>query len=160
MAFDEGYENNRLKEVRAWLADNVVYIPEPKEVTLFDFEVDWSNWSGEFKIRFDDFVSEDSFGLGMEMTGVPKFYYPMFTSPLGVPASYAAIEITSNTHNAINEALKRTFPKLKPLGKNRDTGIQIMYNSPIEARLARHEIEETELLVVKGYSVSVLLKNL
>jgi len=160
MSFDEEHEKNRLKEVRAWLADNVVYIPEPKEVTLFDFEVDWSNWSGEFKIRFDDFVSEDSFGLGMEMTGVPKFYYPMFTSPLGVPASYAAIEITSNTHNAINEALKRTFPKLKPLGKNRDTGIQIMYNSPIEARLARHEIEETELLVVKGYSVSVLLKNL
>ena len=129
-------------------------------MTLFDFEVDWSNWSGEFKIRFDDFVSEDSFELGMEMTGVPKFYYLMFTSPLGVPASYAAIEITSNTHNAINEALKRTFPKLKPLGKNRDTGIQIMYNSPMEARLARHEIEETELLVVKGYSVSVLLKNL
>ena len=160
MSFDEEHEKNRLKEVRAWLADNVVYIPEPKEVTLFDFEVDWSNWSGEFKIRFDDFVSEDSFGLGMEMTGVPKFYYPMFTSPLGVPASYAAIEITSNTHNAINEALKRTFPKLKPLGKNRDTGIQIMYNSPMEARLARHEIEETELLVVKGYSVSVLLKNL
>ena len=160
MSFDEEHEKNRLKEVRAWLADNVVYIPEPKEVTLFDFEVNWSNWSGEFKIRFDDFVSEDSFGLGMEMTGVPKFYYPMFTSPLGVPASYAAIEITSNTHNAINEALKRTFPKLKPLGKNRDTGIQIMYNSPIEARLARHEIEETELLVVKGYSVSVLLKNL
>ena len=160
MSFDEEHEKNRLKEVRAWLADNVVYIPEPKEVTLFDFEVNWSNWSGEFKIRFDDFVSEDSFGLGMEMTGVPKFYYPMFTSPLGVPASYAAIEITSNTHNAINEALKRTFPKLKPLGKNRDTGIQIMYNSPMEARLARHEIEETELLVVKGYSVSVLLKNL
>jgi hypothetical protein len=160
MSFDEGYENNRLKEVRAWLADNVVYIPEPKEVTLFDFEVDWSNWSGKFKIRFDDFVNEDSFGLGMEMTGFPKFYFPMFTSPLGVPASYRAIEITSNTHNAISEALRLTFPKLKPLGKSRDTGIQIMYNSPIEARLSRNEIEETELLVVKGYSVSVLLLNL
>ena len=157
MVFDEEYENNRLKEVRAWLADNVVYIPEPKEVTLFDFEVDWSNWSGKFKIRFDDFVNEDSFGLGMEMTGFPKFYFPMFTSPLGVPASYRAIEITSDTHNAISEVLRLTFPKLKPLGKNRDTGIQIMYNSPIEARLSRIEIEETELLVVKGYSVSVLL---
>ena len=27
-------------------------------------------------------------------TGFPKFYFPMFTSPLGVPASYRAIEIT------------------------------------------------------------------
>ena len=160
MEIDEEYEEGRLKKVLAWLSDNVIDIPEPKEVTLFDFEVNWSNWSGKFKIRFDDFVSESSFGLGTEMTGVPKFYYPMFTSPLGVPASYAAIEITSNTHNAINEALKRTFPKLKPLGKNRDTGIQIMYNSPIEARLSREVIEETKALVVEGYSITVRLDDL
>ena len=160
MTFDEEYEESRLKEVRTWLSDNVIDIPEPQEVTLLDFEINWSNWSGEFKIRFDDFVREASWGLGMEMTGVPKFYYPMFTSPLGVPASYRAIEITSNTHNAINEALKRTFPKLKPLGKNRDTGIQIMYNSPIEARLSREVIEETKALVVEGYSITLRLDDL
>ena len=160
MAFDEEYEQSRFEELQIWLEENVVHFFDPKELTLFDFEVNWSNWSGKFKIRFDDFVSESSFGLGTEMTGVPKFYYPMFTSPLGVPASYAAIEITSNTHNAINEALKRTFPKLKPLGKNRDTGIQIMYNSPIEARLSREVIEETKALVVEGYSITVQLDDL
>jgi len=160
MVFDEEYEQSRLKELQIWLSENVTDVPEPKEVTLFDFEVNWSNWSGNFKIRFDDFVSEDSFGLGMEMTGVPKFYYPMFTSPLGVPASYAAIEITSNTHNAINEALKRTFPKLKPLGKNRDTGIEITYQSSVEARVSREAVEETEALVIKGYSITVRLDDL
>jgi hypothetical protein len=96
----------------------------------------------------------------MEMTGVPKFYYPMFTSPLGVPASYRAIEITSNTHNAISEALKRTFPKLKPLGKNKDTGIEITYQSSVEARVSREAVEETEALVVEGYSISVRLDDL
>ena len=160
MSFDEGYENNRLKEVRAWLADNVVYIPEPKEVTLFDFEVDWSNWSGKFKIRFDDFVNEDSFGLGMEMTGFPKFYFPMFTSPLGVPASYRAIEITSKTHKAISEALRLTFPRLKPLGRNRVTGIEITYQSPAGSRLSKEAIEEARTLVVEDYSVSVRLDDL
>jgi len=69
----------------------------------------------------------------------------MFTSPLGVPASYAAIRITSNTHNAISEALKKAFPKLKPLGRNRDTGIEITYQSPIEARLSREAVEKTKV---------------
>ena len=160
MVFDEEYEARRLKELQVWLAENATEIPEPQEVTLFDFEMNWSKWSGKFKVRFDEFECQDTFGLEMEMTGFPKFYFPMFTSPLGVPASYRAIEITSNTHNAISEALRLTFPKLKPLGKSRDTGIQIMYNSPIEARLSRNKIEETELLVVKGYSISVLLLNL
>ena len=160
MVFDEEYEARRLKDLQVWLAENATEIPEPQEVTLFDFEMNWSKWSGKFKVRFDEFECQDTFGLEMEMTGFPKFYFPMFTSPLGVPASYRAIEITSNTHNAISEALRLTFPKLKPLGKSRDTGIQIMYNSPIEARLSRNKIEETELLVVKGYSISVLLLNL
>ena len=160
MVFDEEYEARRLKDLQVWLAENVIEIPEPQEVTLFDFEMNWSKWSGKFKVRFDEFECQDTFGLEMEMTGFPKFYFPMFTSPLGVPASYRAIEVTSNTHKAISEALRLTFPKLKPLGKSRDTGIQIMYNSPIEARLSRNKIEETELLVVKGYSISVLLLNL
>ena len=94
MVFDEEYEANRLKELKLWLAKNVIDIPVPQEVTLFDFEINWSKWSGDFKVRFDEFECQDTFGLAMEMTGFPKFYFPMFTSPLGVPASYRAIEIT------------------------------------------------------------------
>jgi hypothetical protein len=94
MVFDEEYEANRLKELKLWLAENVIDIPAPQEVTLFDFEINWSKWSGDFKVRFDEFECQDTFGLAMEMTGFPKFYFPMFTSPLGVPASYRAIEIT------------------------------------------------------------------
>jgi hypothetical protein len=84
----------------------------------------------------------------------------MFTSPLGVPASYRAIGITSNTDKAISEALRLTFPKLKPLGRNRVTGIEITYQSPVEASLCKDAIEETRTLVVEDYSVSVRLENM
>ena len=160
MVFDEEYEAKRLKELQLWLAENVTVIPEPQEVTLFDFEMNWSKWSGEFKVRFDEFECQDTFGLGMEITGLSKFYFPMFTSPLGVHASYRAIEITTNTHKAINEALGLTFPKLKPLGRNRDTGIEITYQSPIEARLSRTAIEETKALIVSDYTINVRLEDL
>mgnify|MGYP006123841741 CR=1 FL=1 len=160
MVFDEEYEANRLKELKLWLAENVIDIPEPQEVTLFDFEINWSKWSGDFKVRFDEFECQDTFGLAMEMTGFPKFYFPMFTSPLGVPASYRAIEITSNTHKAISEALRLTFPKLKPLGRNRVTGIEITYQSAVEDRLSREALEETRSLVVEDYSVTVRLEDM
>ena len=160
MVFDEEYEARRLKDLQVWLAENVIEIPEPQEVTLFDFEMNWSKWSGKFKVRFDEFECQDTFGLEMEMTGFPKFYFPLFTSPLGVPASYRAIEVTSNTHKAISEALRLTFPKLKPLGRNRVTGIEITYQSAVEDRLSREAIEETRSLVVEDYSVTVRLEDM
>jgi hypothetical protein len=153
-------EPDRRQELEAWLKDNVLIIPEPKAVTLYCFDVDWSDWSGEFRVKFDDFELDDSLSLRMEITGRPIFQFPIFTSPLGVPASFSSINITSNTEQAINEALRRTFPRLKPLGRNRGTGIEITSVSPIDARLSRREIEEAKLLVIEGYSVSVWIENL
>lgn len=54
MVFDEEYEASRLKELQVWLAENVIDISEPEEVTLFDFEINCSKWSGKFKVRFDE----------------------------------------------------------------------------------------------------------
>ena len=158
--FYEGFEVIRLKELQVWLAENVIDIPEPQEVTLSDFEINWSKWSGKFKVRFDEFECQYTFGLEMEITGFPKFYFPMFTSPLGVPASYRAIGITSNTDKAISEALRLTFPKLKPLGRNRVTGIEITYQSAVEDRLSKEAIEETRSLVIEDYSVTVRVEDM
>ena len=46
--FDKAYEEDRLKRLQIWLKENVVVIPEPQEVTLFDFEVNWASWRGFF----------------------------------------------------------------------------------------------------------------
>jgi hypothetical protein len=102
-------EPDRRQELEAWLKDNVLIIPEPKAVTLYCFDVDWSDWSGEFRVKFDDFELDDSLSLRMEITGRPIFQFPIFTSPLGVAASFSSINITSNTEQAINEALRRTL---------------------------------------------------
>jgi hypothetical protein len=153
-------EHDRRQELEAWLKDNVLIIPEPKVVTLYYFDIDWSDWSGRFRVKFDDFELDDSLALRMENTGHPMFLFPMFTSPLGVPASFSSISITPNTVRAINEALRRTLPRLKPLGRSRDTGIEITSYSAISERLSKREIEEAKLLVVEGYSVSVSVENL
>ena len=99
-------EPDRRQKLEAWLKGNVLIIPEPKAVTLYCFDVDWS---GEFRVKFDDFELDDSLSLRMEISRRPIFRFPMFTSPLGVPASFSSINITSNTEQAINEALRRTL---------------------------------------------------
>ena len=152
-------KHKRQPDLEEWLEENIVKIPEPQKVTLYNFEIDWSDWSGVFRVKFDDFEVEDTFGFGMEVTGYPKFSLPIFGSPLGVPASFGAIEMTPNTGKAINEGLRKTFPRFKPLGINRKTGIEIVYYSPIEMRISKPEIAETKLLVGKTYSVSVRIKE-
>ena len=61
---------------------------------------------------------------------------------------------------AINAGLRSTFPRFKPLGINRKTGIEIVYHSPIEMRISRREIAETKLLVGRDYSISVRVDEL
>jgi hypothetical protein len=62
--------------------------------------------------------------------------------------------------NQQQKALRLTFPKLKPLERNRVTGIEITYQSPVETRLCKEAIEETRALGVEDYSVSVRLENI
>ena len=147
--------NDRYEKLQAWLKDNVLIIPEPKVVTLHSFNVDWSDWRGWFRVKFDEFEIEDELDFGIEITGRPRFNLPIFTSPLGVPASFASIEITSKTHQAIGMALQGTFPRLKPFGRNRETGIEITMSSSISDRISVQEANAAKLLVVEGYSVSV-----
>ena len=158
MAIDE--KDNRQKQLGEWLQENVVEIPEPQEVTLYNFEINWSDWSGVFKVKFDDFEIEDTFDFCMEITGYPKFSVPIFGSPLGVPASFGAVVITPNTEKAINAGLRRTFPRFKPLGINRKTGIEIVYHSPVEMRISKREIAETKLLVGEKYAISIRIDEL
>lgn len=64
------------------------------------------------------------------------------------------------TSLAINVGLNFTSPRLKPLGKNRETGIEITYSSPISARISERRIEAARKLVNEDYSISVRLKDL
>ena len=147
----------KVEEVRQWLSDNVTVIPEPKEITLNRFDCNWKDWNGSFRVSFDNFTLLRNFQYGIDLTGYTIFSGPVFVSPLGAPASYSAVEMTDNTSKAILEALKLTFPKLKPCGKNRETGLEITYHSPITDRISSKELNKAIKLVNKRYSITVPL---
>ena len=153
--FDEAYEEERLKRLQIWLKENVVVIPEPQEVTLFDFEISWESWRGSFQVKLDDQIYADRLEFGIGITGYPAYSVPSFTSPLGVPASYAAMEMTASTRDAITRALKKTLPKFKPLGRNRETGIEITYQTPMSNRISVSAIEEAKQRITEIYSITI-----
>ena len=156
----EDDKQERPKELQEWLEANVLVIPEPRAVSLYCFDVNWSEWSGKFKVKFDDVELQESLGFRVGENGRPKFDLPLFTSPLNLPASFSAIRLTETTKLAIDEGLHRSFPRLKPLGKNRETGIEITYSSPISARISIHQTEKARKLVGENYSISVRLEDL
>ena len=153
--FDETYEEERFKRLQIWLKENVVVIPEPQAVTLFDFEISWESWRGSFKVKFDDEIYAERLEFSIGITGYPHYTVPSFTSPLGVPASYAAMEMTASTRDAITRALNKTLPKFKPLGRNRETGIEITYQTPMSNRIDISAIRDTKETITKHYSITI-----
>ena len=147
-------ERQHLEAVSAWLDENTVTIPEPETVTLLNFKVDWSSWSGSFQIKFDDALHADRFHFYEDGTGKVRFCLPMFVSPLGAPASYPAIEISKRTREAIQRALDITFPKITPHGINRKTGIETTVSTPISDRLTSDELTKAKELVSSQFSIT------
>ena len=147
-------ERQHLEAVWAWLDENTVTVPEPNTVTLYDFRVDWSSWSGSFRIKFDDVLHEDRFQFSDNGTGKVRFSLPMFVSPLGAPASYPALEISKRTREAIQRALDTTFPKITPHGRNRKTGIETTVRTPINGRLTSDELRKVKKLVSSQFSIT------
>lgn len=124
-----------IAEVERWLDDNVRVVPAPRAVTLSDFEIDWSKLTGSFTLALDGEPLPDRFRFDLEITGWLRWQMPMFHSPLGAPASYAAYEFTPETRRAIDEALRAVLPRLHGCGLVRATGQRIDQSTPLEARI-------------------------
>lgn len=135
MTFDREAVKAKLAEVHAWLAKNVVAPETPKTVTVSRIRFDWKKRSGTFKLSLDNLVFQEDFDLGIEITGRPTFYVPMFHSPLGVPASYAAIELDQKTEAAVRTALMQVFPRLRAYGLHKDLDLIIDAMSPFEEQI-------------------------
>jgi len=148
-------DQRHLEEVWAWLDENTASIPEPNSVTLFDFSVNWVEWSGSFQIRFDDILYTDRFRFSEDGTGKVRVNLPMFVSPLGAPASYPAIEISDRTRQAIQRALDATLPKITPHGRNRETGIETTISTPIHQRLNASDLCNVKELISSNYEISM-----
>jgi hypothetical protein len=126
---------SRSELLGVWLEDNVFAPPSPKKVTLSHIEFDWESLDGSFRLTLDNLVIKDTFALTIDIAGQIKFCPPMFHSPLGAPASYAAVTLTQATCSTVQKALELLFPKLRGYGLHKETGIEIWAGSPTADRV-------------------------
>ena len=126
---------NHIQEVMVWLSENVARPETPSTVTVFDVKFDWSRFSGSFLLALDELVLERRFGIRVEMNGQFSFSTPMFHSPLGAPASYAAVEMSEETSTAVTSALHQIFPSLRAMGFHKDTGAFVTQGTPFLERV-------------------------
>lgn len=142
---------DHLGQVVDWLNTNVIQCPTPSIVTLSDFDIDWGGMSGYFSLSLDDLVVPAAFNLSLGQNGWMQHHPPLFCSPLGAPASYAAVDLTDSTNATIAKALKLIFPRLKPLGLDSESGKLIIGRTPLKDRiLDRLEFDEAKLKITNS----------
>ena len=146
-----------IERVEAWLEENVRVYPTPREVTLSGFDIDWITLDGSFLLAFDGEPLRHRFRFDMDISGRLRFRMPMFHSPLGAPASYAAIEFTDETRCSIDKGLHAVLPRLHGCGIVRATGKEINHWTPIDERIVDGEAFEAAKARASapGYSITV-----
>lgn len=111
-------------QIDIWVEENRFVCENVRNITIFEFEMDWLGLYGRFFVKFDDKVCPMDFlvFLGESEDGGISIQAPMFHSPLGAPVSCSAIKIEDKVMTAIEEAINDVFPKLRPLEINKRTG--------------------------------------
>ena len=91
--------------------------------------------------------------------GWPTVSPPMFTSPLGAPASYAAIELSGELNAAMRAKMREIFPRIAPFGRNRKTGVEFtMHNSTVEDRIIDHEAYQNTVAQIESGGLRVTVQ--
>jgi hypothetical protein len=128
--------DSEIAKVEIWLADNVTVIGDVKSVVLTKFTWEQDRYSGHFYIAFDgvEFPNRFRFSIG-DSDGRTKIITPMFHSPLGVPASFAAIEISESVYTAIENEIRTLFPRITPFGRDSKTNKETNSRTPFHERL-------------------------
>jgi len=129
-----------------WLAENVESYKTPGQIDLQITDFDWKSFSGNCKLFFDGIELSSIFDIGLDISGKFGLKPPIFNSPLGAPASYAAIKLTETTYQAINAELNQFLPKMLPYGINHLTGEMIDGSTPIMKRV----IETDSFINIQG----------
>ena len=142
---------DHLEKVREWLELNVHVPPKPKKVTLSEITFDWNSGRGSFVLNLDEHPVKDPFRIYVEMNGQMAFIPPLYVSPLGAPASYAAIKLDEATEQAIKSALGRVFPKLLAYGRHKGREAYIDALTPLGDRVVDvQEFNEKRALIESG----------
>ncbi len=132
----------RIEAVRQWLEENVRVYPTPTSITLCNIELDPERFSGTATLLVGDGQPGEDLSLHLGATGWLTYSPPMFHSPLDVPASYIAVELTKNTQRAVSIAVQSLLPRLLSLGLHPFTKEWITISTPLHQRvLDRNELD-------------------
>jgi hypothetical protein len=126
----------KYQAVETWLEENTRSYPPTERVRLSDFE--WSNpeiYAGAFMATVSDDGAFERFEFFADGAGKIKIAPPFFTSPLGAPATYIAIDIPDATYKAIERGIRHVVPRLRPFGIDPVTGAHVDVRSPLTSRL-------------------------
>lgn len=149
----------KIEKLNAWLKENVVHYPTPHQITMSEFELDWSTLDGSFKLSLDDIDIAERPGISLEITGWMGFGMPAFQVPFSLPLSYSLHDFTSETENAIEHGLHQLLPRLYGVGPHPITREWVTINAPISERIpdiVQFEIARKKI-DVEGFRIVVPL---
>jgi hypothetical protein len=149
--------NARLEKLQKWLKDNVMSPSTPKVIILSDFEFNIKDFKGSFKLILDSDAVKERFCFGVEIDGRYEISPPFQISPLGVPSSFPKIELTDETNERIERLINDFFPRIKPLGIDKKSGLMIDRNSPMIDRII--DVQDVTLVINKIKSNGFKLKS-
>ena len=151
----------RLMDLHNWLADNVQTFDKAKTVTLSDFKLEALGFQGTFIISIDDVPIDSRFKFVLGENGLPRLNYPMFHSPQGAPASFAAVEFGEHISSTIEGLLKEALPRMKALGYHRETDEYIFSGSREADRIISLEEFESKMakLLQPNFEVTANLSS-
>ena len=122
--------------VRQWLEVHVLRVAAVNHVKLHSFNSDWREMRGSFKVDFDGVPCSMEFEYEVgKSDGYTSVSCPRFTSPLGAPATYPAVEMSDAAWNAIDRGIKTLFPRVTPLGMLKSNGEVVDVRTPIADRI-------------------------
>ncbi|QWC95851.1 hypothetical protein G6733_03560 [Polynucleobacter paneuropaeus] len=154
--------NEKIKKLRNWLRGYVVSPSTPKVVILSNFEFDLKEFKGSFRLTLDNLRFISGFSFSVDISGRYEIAPPLYVSPMGVPASYPSIELTDETNEAIAYLINEFFPKIKPLGLEKNTEKFIDRNTAMWDRVvdAQHVSWVINQITSKDFELNCSLEKL
>ncbi len=127
--------SHKSEQLQHWLKNNVISPATPKHIVLSNITFDKNELNGKFILTLDNERLTQFFRFSVDISGIYQIHPPMHISPLGVPGSYASIELTEETVSRIEKLINDFFPKIKPLGIDETSGELIDTKTDIKKRI-------------------------
>ena len=147
--------------VERWLEENTRRYSGVHSVHLSHFR--WQTDDAlrvSFEARFWPNQAAEEYLAYADGAGEIQLQPPMFWSPLGAPASYAAIELDDAVSKALFKGVRSALPRLKPFGIDKETGAHIDNWTPLSGRLSENMADIKRRIEMPTFSVTVVLAPL